>query len=72
MAIVTGSNSGIGFETARVLAARGAKVVLACRNPSKAAEALESIRTQHPEARVEFLALDLSSLESVQDFAKQF
>ncbi|MCA9646196.1 MAG: SDR family oxidoreductase [Myxococcales bacterium] len=72
VAIVTGSNSGIGFETARVLGAHGARVVLACRNTAKAEEALGRIKSQHREAQVEVLTLDLSSLESVKDFAQRF
>ncbi|MCA9632911.1 MAG: SDR family oxidoreductase [Myxococcales bacterium] len=70
--IVTGANSGIGFETARVLAAQGARVVLACRNPNKAQEALDAILGKHPGAQVAFLPLDLSSLQSVSEFATRF
>lgn len=44
-AIVTGANTGIGFETARMLALRGANVVLACRNPDKGKVALERLRS---------------------------
>lgn len=72
VAIVTGANSGIGYETARVLAERGAQVVLACRNSGKAREASDAILALHPDARVAFLPLDLSSLESVAGFAARF
>ncbi|MBW2255631.1 MAG: SDR family NAD(P)-dependent oxidoreductase, partial [Deltaproteobacteria bacterium] len=69
LAVVTGANSGIGFETARALALHGARVVLACRNPQKGEEAVARLRSESSEARVEFLQLDLSSLASVSDFA---
>ena len=69
LAIVTGATSGTGFETAKVLAARGARVVLACRNEGKTAEAMRRIREAHPGARVEAQALDLGSLRSVREAA---
>jgi NAD(P)-dependent dehydrogenase (short-subunit alcohol dehydrogenase family) len=65
-ALVTGANSGIGLETARVLADRGAHVVLGCRSETKAAAAMAVIRATVPDARLEFLALDLSDLDSVR------
>ena len=68
-AVVTGANSGIGFETAKVLAERGATVVLACRNPVKAQNALETIRAAAPEADVSVLEMDLNSLTSVRKAA---
>lgn len=69
LAIVTGANSGIGLETARSLAARNARVILACRNETKAQAAIADIRGTNPQAQVEFLALDLSDLDSVRSFA---
>ena len=72
IAIVTGSNSGIGFETARVLAGKGATVVMACRNLEKANPKAEEIRAAHPGADVEVMQLDLSDLDSVQRFADAF
>lgn len=71
-ALVTGANSGIGFETARTLAARGAHVVLACRSESRAQSAIDRIRAAQPYARVEFLPLNLSDLESVREAAGRF
>lgn len=70
--VVTGANSGIGFEAARALAERGADVVLACRSPKKADDALAAIRTKRSDARVKTMALDLSSLASVRAFADAF
>ncbi len=72
IAIVTGSNSGIGFETARVLAGKGATVVMACRNLEKASPKADEIRAAHPGADVEVMQLDLSDLGSVQRFAETF
>lgn len=70
--LITGGNSGIGFEAARAFAARGAATILACRNPAKASEAVEQLRRESPAATVEALPLDLANLASVRDFAKQF
>jgi NAD(P)-dependent dehydrogenase (short-subunit alcohol dehydrogenase family) len=64
--VVTGSNTGIGFETARVLAARGATVVLACRDTTKAEAAAERILSASPEAKVRAAHLDLASLASIR------
>ncbi len=72
IAVVTGANSGIGLETARALAEKGAHVVLACRNQEKGAAALEDIRAGHDGASLELLPLDLASLDSVRAFAEAF
>ncbi|MEU6583030.1 oxidoreductase [Nocardia sp. NPDC046763] len=64
-AIVTGASAGLGLETARRLAERGARVVLACRNAERAAAAAEVIRESAPDAELPFVELDLASQESV-------
>lgn len=69
VAIVTGANTGIGFETAAALAAKNAKVIMACRNRQKAEEAMARIRERTPDADLEFIELDLASLASVERFA---
>ncbi|MEP6775840.1 MAG: oxidoreductase, partial [Chloroflexota bacterium] len=69
--IVTGGNSGIGFESARVFARAGARVVLACRNMAKAQHAADLICTETPQARLELMHLDLASLDSVHAFATE-
>jgi NAD(P)-dependent dehydrogenase (short-subunit alcohol dehydrogenase family) len=69
VALITGANSGIGLEAARVLAERGARVVLACRSDDKAARALDEIRAARPQGEVEALRLDLASLVSVREAA---
>lgn len=71
-AMVTGANSGIGLETSAALAAAGAKVIMACRSPDKAAAAMAEIRRRVPQADVALMKLDLSSLASVRDFASEF
>lgn len=69
VAVVTGANSGIGYGTARALAARGATVVLACRSEQRAAAAIEALAADNPAGRFEFVALDLADLSSVRDAA---
>ncbi|XP_051122748.1 short-chain dehydrogenase TIC 32, chloroplastic-like [Andrographis paniculata] len=71
-AIVTGASSGIGAETARVLAMRGASVVMGVRNVAVAEEVKKGIVKQIPNAKVDALELDLSSLQSVRKFASEF
>lgn len=70
-AIVTGANSGLGFDTAAVLADRGAEVVLAVRNLDKGNEALDRIKKASPNAVVSVQKLDLSSLDSVRQAADE-
>lgn len=67
-AIVTGANTGIGFETARALAAAGARVILACRNRESGAAAVARIRARHPRAAAELAPLDLGSFRSIRAF----
>jgi NAD(P)-dependent dehydrogenase (short-subunit alcohol dehydrogenase family) len=69
-AVVTGSNSGIGYATARELAARGAHVVLACRDETRGTEAAGRLAGEVPDADVRFLPLDLGDLSSVRRFAE--
>ncbi|MBF7731590.1 oxidoreductase [Pseudomonas sp. N040] len=72
IAIITGANIGLGFNTALALAAKGCSLVLACRNLDKANNARAEILQQHPSASVECLQLDLSSLKSVREFAAKY
>ena len=72
VAIVTGANSGIGFETTKALAAKGATVVMACRNLDKAHNAAADIRESVPDASLEILELDLADLHRVRDFVAAF
>jgi NAD(P)-dependent dehydrogenase (short-subunit alcohol dehydrogenase family) len=70
-AVITGANTGLGFETARALAERGAAVVLACRDLAKAEAAASRIRAVAPQAPVSVVHLDLGSLDSVRAAAGQ-
>lgn len=71
-AVVTGANSGIGYVTARELARKGARVVLACRSEVRGVEAGDRIVTEVPGADVEFVRLDLGELGSVLEFADRY
>ena len=69
IAVVTGASAGIGVETARALAAAGARVVLAARNAERTEAAAESILERVPDATLEVGSLDLTSLDNVRAFA---
>lgn len=69
ISIVTGANSGLGLETTLGLAAAGATVVMACRNPAKAEPALAQLLQKLPQAQLQLMTLDLSDLASVRQFA---
>ncbi|KAL6750425.1 hypothetical protein V8C86DRAFT_2813036 [Haematococcus lacustris] len=73
VALVTGANSGIGSETAAALAARGATVILGCRNKTAAQQVAEQIKARFPGAKVDVPnpGLDLMSQESVRSFATE-
>jgi NAD(P)-dependent dehydrogenase (short-subunit alcohol dehydrogenase family) len=68
-AVVTGATGGLGYETARMLAEHGTRVILAGRNAGKGREALKNIRATAPKADIAFEMIDLGSLRSVEDFA---
>jgi NAD(P)-dependent dehydrogenase (short-subunit alcohol dehydrogenase family) len=71
VAIVTGANSGLGYDTAAVLAGKGAHVVLAVRNLDKGTEAADRIKKDSPNAVVSLQELDLTSLDSVRKAADE-
>ena len=70
-AVITGANTGLGFETARALAAKGAHVVLAVRNLDKGNSAAELISKRNPTADVTVQKLDLTSLDSIRAAAAE-
>jgi NAD(P)-dependent dehydrogenase (short-subunit alcohol dehydrogenase family) len=71
-ALVTGANRGLGFEIAAALAAKGAHVVMACRDPAKGEEAAASIRRNAPKSEIEVMRLDIADLGSIRRFADAF
>ena len=72
IALVTGANSGIGYQAALELARHGAHVLLGCRNASKGLTALERLKREAPGAQAEVVELDMASLASVRGFAEAF
>ena len=72
IAIITGANTGLGLETTKAFAKRNIEVVMACRNESKAEKAKAEILNEVPEAQLTILPLDLSSLDTVRNFAEKF
>jgi len=72
IAVVTGSSSGIGYEAARVLANKGAELIIAVRNKEKGEKAVQKIQSQNSEAKVSLMILDLADLKSVEKFAKEY
>ncbi|OWM72049.1 hypothetical protein CDL15_Pgr017932 [Punica granatum] len=71
-AIVTGASSGIGVETARVLALRGAHVIMAVRNMEAGRQVKEAILKELPSAKIDTMELDLSSMASVRKFSSHY
>ncbi len=70
--VVTGANSGLGYEGSLALARQGAHVALACRNMEKGETAVNQIRQQVPDASLKLMALDLADLASIRQFAQDF
>jgi len=70
--VVTGANSGIGYEAAKEFARKGARTILACRNLDSAQASMDKILTEIPDAQVQIMHLDLGSLSSVRAFAAAF
>ncbi|XP_053662322.1 WW domain-containing oxidoreductase [Anopheles marshallii] len=73
VALITGANTGIGFETARSLVLHGCEVIFACRDEKSTKDAIERIRTEKEAAgqRCSFVSLDLSSLRSTKQAAEE-
>ena len=72
IAIVTGANAGLGYETVLALAKKEATIIMACRNIAKAEKAKANILKEVPKADLEIMEIDLSKLKSVKSFAKAF
>ncbi|XP_054153466.1 retinol dehydrogenase 12-like [Oppia nitens] len=71
LVVITGANTGIGKETALDLAKRGAKIIIGCRDESRAESAIKDIKKIYPKADIRSAKLDLSSLVSVREFAQR-
>ena len=69
--VITGANTGLGYEAARVLSANGARVLIACRSQQKAEDAITRIEKENGEVDVSYVALDLGDLSSVRHCAEQ-
>ncbi len=67
--VITGANAGLGFASAKALAHRGARVIMACRDPQRGQTARDRIAADEPARSVELMALDLANLKSVETFA---
>lgn len=70
--IVTGGNSGLGYESVKAFALKGATVILACRNLAKGEKAKNEILKANPSGEIQVMQLDLANLTSVEAFAKKF
>lgn len=69
--VITGSNAGIGFESAQALAGAGAKVIFACRSIEKGEGAMRRCKELHPNSELAFFPLDLASVSSIKDFCTE-
>jgi len=68
--LITGATSGLGKEASKILSEKNAKIIMAVRNTKKAENVAEEIKKQHPDAQLDIREMDLSSLQSVRDFAE--
>ena len=69
--LITGANTGIGFEAATVLAGKGARVLVGCRSRERAETAVRRIRSRHPDAALQIVDIDLGNLATVRRAAEQ-
>ena len=70
--LITGANSGLGLSASRGLASHGATVVMTSRSIEKGTEAVESIKKEYPQAKLDVMQLDLASFKSIKEFATSF
>ncbi|MFC4871938.1 SDR family oxidoreductase [Negadavirga shengliensis] len=68
--VITGANSGIGYETAKILCGKGITTILVCRSQEKAEKAIARIKQEVPEAKTDFAIADLSSQKQIRDMAR--
>nr|WP_315255644.1 oxidoreductase [uncultured Flavobacterium sp.] len=70
--LITGANSGLGFEATKVLSKKGAHIVMTARNLQKGNEVLEAIKKENPNAKLDLMQLDLADLHSIRNFSDEF
>lgn len=70
--LITGANNGLGFSCAKILASKGAHVIMACRNLDKGIKAQKHIQEKYPKARTELMHIDLSDLSTIKSFSEEF
>ncbi|RAJ77594.1 NAD(P)-dependent dehydrogenase (short-subunit alcohol dehydrogenase family) [Chitinophaga dinghuensis] len=70
--LITGANSGLGLEAAKVLSGKGAHVIMTARNMASGKEAVSKIKKENPNARLDLMRLDLSDFASIHQFSEEF
>ena len=70
--LITGANSGLGFEATKVLSKKEAHIIMTARNLQKGNEALEVIKKENPNAKVDLMQLDLADFYSIRNFSNEF
>jgi len=70
--IITGANAGLGFASAKAIAAKGANVIMACRSQERAESARQKILKEYPNASIDIILLDLGDLSKIETFAKEY
>jgi acetoacetyl-CoA reductase len=70
--LITGANSGLGFEATKVLSKKGAHIITTARNLQKGDKALEAIKRENPNAKLDLMQLDLADLNSIRKFSDKF
>jgi len=70
--IITGANTGLGFETALAIASKGANVIMACRSQERAESARQKIVSKYPNATIDIVLLDLGNLSKIESFVKEY
>ena len=70
--LITGANSGLGFEATKVLSKKGAHIIMTARNLQKGNEALEAIKKENPNAKLDLMQLDLADFYSIRNFSNEF
>lgn len=70
--LITGANNGLGFEATKVLSKKGGHLIMTARNLQKGKEALNAIKKENPNAKLDLMQLDLADLNSIRKFSDEF